>query len=192
MVIKARDYNYCHLIAGDNYPSVRLWHREGKMVLMDKNNGLGVTVFAANDEDREQEVSSGELTDKALVRMAWRRFAHRPVSYNWQRNPEAYRQLYEKAKDGGDGNVAKMLVYRVPKHRWTAADDDEVITEPGNERDDSSGSGKRASFFLSPTPGFSFVSGGSLEQGGGSHSRTPRKESTYLQKDTAASQSTPQ
>ena len=66
-------------MAGDNYPSVRLWHREGKMVLMDKCNGLGVAVFTTNDEDREQEVSSGDITDRAQVRMAWRRFAHRPL-----------------------------------------------------------------------------------------------------------------
>ena len=163
-------------MAGDNYPSVRLWHREGKMPLMDKCNGLGVAVFTTNDEDREKEVSSGEITDRAQIRMAWRRFAHRPVSYNWQKGPEAYKQLYEKAKDGGDGSVARMLVYRIPKHRWIAADDDEVITDPDNERDESSGSGRNAKLSLANKISV-FSSLSAMGAGGGSHKRTHSKES---------------
>ena len=70
---------------------------------MDKANGLGVSIFVINDEDREGEVASGELTDRAQIRTAWRRFAHRPISYNWQRGPGVYQQMFEKAKDGGGG-----------------------------------------------------------------------------------------
>ena len=138
------------------------------MVLMDKCNGLGVAVFTTNDEDRGQEVASGDIVDKAQIRMAWRRFAHRPVSYNWQRGPEVYNQLYERARDGGEGSVARMLVYRIPKHRWIAADDDEVIADPDDEKDESSGSGRnRSCLFFLLTRISCFSPSRPWEQGGG-------------------------
>ena len=64
---------------GKVYPSVRLWTRTGTLPRWDKNCGLGVKIFTTEDADHSA------TTDRAKTRMAWRRFAHRPVSYNWHK-----------------------------------------------------------------------------------------------------------
>ena len=122
---------------GKLYPSVRLWTRTGKMPTSNKKNGLGVHVYMTEDADH------AGATDLTKVRMAWRRFAHRPSSYNWQKKVEMCQKMYDKAAGGGEGNVTCMLVYRVPRYRWAATDDDVIITDPAEESSgESTDSGK--------------------------------------------------
>ena len=105
--------------AGTFYPSIRLWTEKGTILPADTNNGWGAKVYTIVTDDDE------DALDREAVRKWWRRFASRPVSYNWKRNLAEYQEVTTKAAEGPTGSIAKMMTARQPRNRWHLDEEDE-------------------------------------------------------------------
>ena len=110
---------------GTFYPSVRLWSKDGAILTTEANNGTGARVYVV--ETDEAGAHDGSI-DMEAVRLAWRNFAANPVSYNWRMDVAELEAVRDKAKNGPEGSVAKMMTARTPRNRWIL-EEEEAETE---------------------------------------------------------------